>query len=93
MMVPPLAASASVVTELFVAMKLCPALIWILPVFPVPVLLEEMDAPSEIVTDCPAVRAMLPPEPESGSVPIVRLKIPPGVPSLRVPDNEIKSDA
>ena len=64
-----------------------------LPVGPGPVLLAETDAPSEIVTDCPAVREMLPPAPESGAVPIVRLKMPTGVPSLRVPESEIVSVA
>src|SRR5262245_36168540 len=57
-----------------------------LPVLPGPVLLAEMEAPSEIVTDCPAVRVMFPPAPESDAVPTVRLKTPTGEPSVRVPD-------
>ena len=60
---------------------------------PGPVLLAEMAAPFEIVTDCPAVREMLPPLPEPGSVPIERLKMPAGEPSRRVPDIEIWSVA
>ena len=44
----------------------------ILPALPGPVLLAETEAPSDIVTDWPAVRAMLPPEPASGVDPIVR---------------------
>ena len=61
-----------------------------LPVLPGPVLLAETDAPFEIATDCPAVRAMLPPAPDPGSLPIERLNTPAGVPSLRVPEKEIE---
>ena len=64
-----------------------------LPVLPGPVLLAETAAPFEMLTDCPAVRTMLPPVPASGAGLTVRLKIPPGVPSLSVPEIEILSIA
>ena len=54
-----------------------------------PVLLAETEAPSEIVTDWPAARAMLPPLPEPRSVPTVWLNTPPDVPSPIVPEIEI----
>jgi hypothetical protein len=54
-----------------------------------PALLAEMLEPLVSVTDCPAVRAMLPPEPASGEVPIDLLNMPPGEPSLNVPDIEM----
>src|SRR6185295_11673236 len=60
-----------------------------LPVLPGPLLLAETAASFEIVTDCPAVREILPPEPEPRSVPIVRLKTPAGEPSPCTSDNEI----
>ena len=64
-----------------------------LPALPGPVLLAETDAPFEIVKDCPAAMVMLPPEPESGSVPIVPLWIPPGWPVLKVPEIPMVSEA
>ncbi len=70
-----------------------PASISMLPALPGPVLLAETDAPSEIVTDWPVVRVMLPPEPAPASVPSERLKMPTGLPSLKVPEIEIVSRA
>ena len=58
---PPLDWWASVVTELFVIANWLPALIWILPAFPGPVLLAEMLAPLVNVADWPAVMLRSPP--------------------------------
>src|SRR6185436_10173368 len=57
-----------------------------LPALPGPVLLAEIVAPSEIVTEFPAVSVIVPPAPESGDVPVVRLKMPEGVPPDIVAD-------
>jgi hypothetical protein len=65
-------------------------MIEISPALPGPVLLAEIAAPFDIVTDWPAVREMFPPEPESGVIPIDRLEIPPGVPFTIVPDSSIR---
>ena len=79
-------------TELFCMMSNCwPAVMEILPALPGPVLLAETVAPFEIVTDCPAVRAMLPPEPASGEMAVELLKMPTEEPSLSRPDIEMVS--
>ena len=58
---PPLAWLASVVTVLFVIVNWLPALIWMLPAFPAPVLLAEIVAPFVRLTDPPATILMSPP--------------------------------
>src|SRR5262245_15640688 len=61
------------------------ALTRMLPALPGPLLLAEMDALFETVTDCPAFSAMLPPVPVAEAV----VNTPPGVPSIIVPEIEI----
>ena len=62
---PPLDWLASVVTELFVIANWLPALIWMLPALPGPVLLAEIDDPLFRMTDCPAlIEILLPPGPD-----------------------------
>ena len=92
-MFPPLACVASVVTELFVLVNVCPALIVIFPALAGLVLLAATLAPSLNVNDWPAVRTISPPAPELGAAPTVRLKMPAGEPSLKVPDSVITFDA
>ena len=60
-MLPPLACSAFVVTELFVLVYCCPALITMLPAFPSPLLLAVISEPLSRVTDWPAEMLMSPP--------------------------------
>jgi hypothetical protein len=80
-MAPPLAWLASVVTELSVITNWLPALIWMLPVLPGPVLLGKRKRHRD-GDDCPA-----PGNIAAGIcvrlLPIERLKMPPGRPSLR----------
>ena len=59
---PPLAWVASVVTELFVIANWLPALIWMLPVLPGPVLLAETLEPLVIATES-AFTKIFPPAP------------------------------
>ena len=87
-MLPPLACAASVFTELFVAVKLWPASIKMLPALAGPVLLAAIDEPPVKETDCAAVSEIVPPGPESVSIPTVRLKMPAGLPSVNVPEME-----
>ena len=67
-MFPPLACAASVVTELLVLVKDCPALIVMSPALPGPVLAAVMELPLFSVTDWPVVIVMDPPRPSPDAV-------------------------
>src|SRR5262249_31100781 len=69
------------------------ALMRMFPALPGPVVLAATEALFEMLTDCPATREIFPPAPASGVLPRERLKMPSGLPLLKVPDIEIVSRA